>query len=387
MRRFFRMLPRSGPGVLLRLFPVAAGILCLAVRPSPGAPLSPSTRSPPALEKALAAISDLRVFLDFDGDTATFADWPLDKFGGRLPPDQIARGVRLGLSIWASVLPDMRFRFVQREADANLSVRFGNYLTSGFGTCGGRAFTPADWSSLDGSCGRRKENRMPDGSACGEWEHNIIVMMDHAWAVKRADFRGNREVYRDFAWMFDPANPHYVKDGRCRDGGDPAAVWSDTCVRFNKSPAYDSIAGADLASIFEHEFGHTLLGDHTYSRYECIDYARRPILSRDSCVRLYDGGFSVMFPGDGVDGFWNRRGLFEADAVRLRQMGYRVSYPGSVATLVLEGRGGTFLKTGDWREAQRAMIWPLQAKPLSAEQARRQLFLVDVRLPPPVPPR
>ncbi|HKP94752.1 MAG TPA: hypothetical protein VJ385_03245 [Fibrobacteria bacterium] len=378
MRFFPRMHPRPRPGISLRLFLVAAGTWCLAGRLSSGAVPPPPVPLPPQLEKAAAALADLRVFLDFDDDTATFASWPLDKFGRKLPPDQIARAVRLALSIWASALPDMRFRFVQSEGDANLCVRFGNYRTSGFGDAGGRAFLPSQWSRLDPACGRRLENRMPDGSACAEWEHNIIAMMDRRWAVKRADFRGNREVYRDFAWIFDPANPHYAMDGRCRDGRDPKAAWSDTCVPFRKSPAFDSLAGADLASIFEHEFGHTLVGDHTYSPYECVEYGRRPILSRDSCVRLYEGGFSVMFPGDGVDGFWNRRGLFEADAKRLRRMGYRVSYPGTAAILVLAGPRGAFLRTSDWREAQKAMIWPLQRKPLSAGQAARQLFLVDV---------
>lgn len=373
------MRSRFQPGMSLRLFLVAVWIACPAALSAAASP----TVTPPfplAIGKARAALSDLRVFLDFDEDPATFAAWPLDKFGREIPVDQIARAVRLGLALWASVLPDMRFRFVQKEADANLLVRFGNYQTSGFGDAGGRAFPPSDWASLDAACGRRAENRRPDSSLCNEWEHNIILMQLGRWTVKGADFRSDREVYRDFAWIFDPANPHYVKDGHCRDGRDPAAAWSDTCVDFRKSPYWDSLGGADMVSIFEHEFGHTLLGDHAYSPYECVDYARRPILSKDKCVRITEEGFSILFPGDGVDGFWNRRGIFPADAARLKRMGYRVSYPGTAATLVLAGPRGAFLRTSDWREAQKAMIWPLQRGPVSAEQQRRELFLVDVVL-------
>ncbi|MDB5103763.1 MAG: hypothetical protein JWP91_1452 [Fibrobacteres bacterium] len=347
----------------------------------PSEPSFPSTAAfPPAISKARVAISDLRVYLEYDEDTSTFASWPVDKFGRKLPADQIARAVRMGLALWASVLPDMRFRLVNRASEANLLVRFGDYKSSGFGDAGGRAFLPTQWSTLDPECGRKRENRGPDGSPCEEWEHNIILMKNGRWAVKGADYRGNLEVYRYFAWIFDPAHPHYSKAGRCRDGRDSSAAWSDACVDFRRAPGYDSLQGVDLASVFQHEFGHALLGDHTYNDYECIDYHRRPIVSKDKCTRMYEGGFSSLFPGDGVDGWWNRRGIFEADAIRLKRMGYRVSYPVSRATIVLTRPGGAFIKTSDWREAQRAMIWPLQAKPLTPAQAKRELFVTELRL-------
>ena len=97
-------------------------------------------------------------------------------------------------------------------------------------------------------------------------------------------------------------------------------------------------------------------------------------------MRILERGFSTLFPGDGIDGWWNRRGVFETDATRLKRIGYRVSYPSGRATILLKMPGDALLKTSDWREAQRAMIWPLQTKPLSAAQARRQLFVVDVSL-------
>ncbi|MEO7424127.1 MAG: hypothetical protein ABI036_03005 [Fibrobacteria bacterium] len=334
------------------------------------------------MAKARTAIRDLRVYLDFDEDSATFAAWPLDKFGRKLAADQIARGVRLGLSLWASVLPEMHFRFVNRAEDANLCFRFGPYARSGILPDGARAFFPDEWANLDAECGRRQENKYPDGKPCREWEHNVIIMHTGRWAVRAADFMGNDRVYRDFAWIYDPVRPHYRKDGGpCRDGNAPGTAWSDACVTFRASPWFNALGGVDLPATVEHEFGHALMGWHSPSPYECVDYARRPILSRDSCVRLSRGGFSVMFPGDGVDAWWNRRGVFAADVARLKGLGYHTSYPRTGAVLVLKRPGKGFLRTSDWGEAVRAMIWPLQTSELSPGQARRQLFLVDVELP------
>ncbi len=396
---------RHPPGAILRLFLVAAWISFPAgslagprtppstiAAPTATAASTTATTSPnpPAspfpleIEKARAAIKDLRVYLDFDDDTFTFATWPVDKSLQRLPANQIARGIRLGLALWASVLPDMHFRFVNRPGEANLCFRFGEYVHSGIRPDGARAYLPRDWApSLDFECGRLAENRYPDGSPCAEWEHNIIIIHTRTWSVRGIDFIGNEIVYRHFAWIFDPALPHYVKDGRgpCRDGRSPGTAWSDTCVPFTKSPLYDSVQGGDLAAIVQHEFGHALMGDHAMSPYECVDYARRPILSKDRCVRIFDGSFSTMYPGDGVDGYWNRRGVFEADAVRLREKGYRVSYPITGAVIRLARPGKALLETSDWREAQRAMIWPLQPAILSKAQAGRELFVVGIELP------
>jgi hypothetical protein len=52
------------------------------------------------------------------------------------------------------------------------------------------------------------------------------------------------------------------------------------------------------------------------------------------------------------------------------------------ATLVLTGPGGRALRTRDWRAAQAAMIWPMQGRVLSAGEAKRELFLTDIRLDP-----
>lgn len=383
------------PGATMRYFLVAAGLALTAGQPFPApaaepAPVSapntfPLVTSPFPLETdgARAAIADLRVYLDFDADSATFATWPVDRSLRPLPADQIARGVRLGLALWASVLPDMRFRFVNRPAEANLCIRFGEYAHSGIRPDGARAFLPRQWASLDAECGRLAENRYPDGKPCEEWRRNIIIVHTRTWAVRDIDFTGNELVYRCFAWIFDPALPHYAPQdgGPCRDGKAAGTGWSDTCVPFLKSPLYDSLKGADLASIIQHEFGHTLMGDHAQSPYDCVDHARRPMIRRDSCVRISEEGFSSMFPGDGIDGWWNRRGVFEADAARLRRKGYRVSYPGTGASIVLARKGGEVKRVSDWRAAQRAIIWPLQPAILTPGQAGRQWFVVDVELP------
>lgn len=376
------------PGATLRSVLVAAWFSLPAGLPVPASaapepPPQAASPFPPEIAKARAAIADLRVYLDFDADPNTFATWPVDWARRPLPADQIARAARLGLALWASVLPEMHFRFVNRAAEANLCIRFGDYLHSGIGPNGGRAFLPRQWSSLDAECGRKAENRLPDGSPCEEWERNIIILHTRTWAVRGIDFTGNELVYRGFAWMVDPAHPHFVPKGGgpCRDGKSAGASWSDTCVAFARSPLYDSLKGNDLAAIIQHEFGHALLGDHTPSPYECADHARRPILSRDSCVRISGEGFSALFPGDGMDGWWNRRGVFAADAARLMRKGYRVSYPGTGAAIVLARPGGRVKRVSDWREAQRAMIWPLRTAILTPGQAARQWFVVDVELP------
>jgi hypothetical protein len=386
------------PGAVLRLILVAVWMSHPAGRPIANPlppPIAPASVAPapihPAypleIDKAVAILRDLRIHLDFDDDTATFASWPVDKDMRKLPADQIARGIRLGLALWASVLPDMRFRFVNRPQEANLCFRFGEYARSGILADGARAFLPRQWAdSLDFECGRRAENRYADGRPCGEWEHNIIIVHTRRWAVREADFIANDRVHRHFAWIFDPARPHYVQGGRdrqggCRDGKAPGTAWSDACVPFAKSPFFDSLRGLDLAGVIQHEFGHALVGDHAMSPYECVDQGRRPILSRDSCVRIADGSFSALFPGDGVDSWWNRRGVFAADAARLKRKGYRVSYPVTAASILMARPGGASLRTSDWRAAERAMIWPLQTSIMTREQAAKALFVVDVVLP------
>lgn len=388
-------------GAVLRLILVAVWMSHPAGRPisPPTAPAQavPGTDHPPyplEIDKAVSNIRDLRIYLDFDDDTATFAAWPVDKDMRKLPADQIARGIRLGLALWASALPDMHFRFVNRPQEANLCFRFGGYAHSGILTDGARAFLPRQWAdTLDFDCGRLAENRYPDGRPCGEWDHNIIIVHTRRWAVREADFVSNDLVYRYFAWIFDPDRPHYLLQGGrgtpvgqdgsggCRDGKAPGTVWSDVCVPFARSPLSDSLRGCDLAGIVQHEFGHTLVGDHAASPYECVDQGRRPILSRDSCVRIADGSFSSLYPGDGMDSWWNRRGVFEADALRLKRKGYRVSYPVTAASIVMARPGGASLRTSDWREAARAMIWPLQPSIMTREQAAQALFVIDVALP------
>jgi hypothetical protein len=332
----------------------------------------------------MARLSDLRVFLDFDDDTSTFVAWPVDKLGRPLPADQIARGARLGLALWASVLPDMRFRFVDRPGEANVAFRFGQYLRGGFGDGGGRAFLPQDWSELAIDCGRVRESEWPDGRPCREWDHNIITFFIGRWAVSKADFVNFRRYGAYLEWVFDRRRPHHrVAGGPCRDGSDSAAAWDHTCTPFGDAPHFESFHGIDLAAIVMHEAGHAILGHHTPEPYSCVDYARRPVFIREKCIRLGPQGFSVMFPGDGVDGWWNRRGVFRADADRLRTMGYRVAYPEAAATLHLARPDGSRLVTRNWAEAEKAMLWTRRSTTLGEAETRRQYYLVDIVLDPP----
>lgn len=366
------------------LFLWSAAVVHAALAPS--APAPPDTTGRPAafdseIGNALKAIRDLRVYLDFDDDTATFACWPVDNFGNRLPADQIARGVRLGLSLWASVLPDMRFRFVNRPEEANVAFRFGPYRNSGVGNGGGRAFPPYHWSELRADCGRFRENRRPGGSPCLEWTSNIIILNRGNWAVTAVDFIGNGAVHEYLAWVYDTGNPHHrVAGGPCRDGGDSMAVWDHTCVPFPRSPHYAQRAGMDLALMVQHEFGHTLMGDHSISPGEYVDHGRKPILDPEKSVRLTPTGYSVMIPGDGTSSLWNCRSVSRFDADRLAALGYRVCYPRVRGRLQLARPDGRILSLTDWREADKAMIWPLQGRPVTGSKARRQYFLVDVRL-------
>jgi hypothetical protein len=339
---------------------------------------------PPPKDNALERLSDLRVYLDFDDDTTTFAAWPVDKLGKPVAADQIARGARLGLSLWDSVLPDMRFRFVNRPEEANVAFRFGAYLNSGFGDGGARAFLPSDWSKLDIDCGRYRESRWPDGRFCREWDHNIITFNIGRWAAGKVDFVSYREYGAFLEWVFDRKRPHHrVRGGDCVEGSDSAAVWDDTCVPFDKAPHFDSFHGVDLAMVVMHEVGHAIVGHHTPSPYECVDQSRRPAFNRDKCIRLGPEGFSVMFPGNGVESWWNSRGVFRADVARLRDMGYRVAYPLAAATLHLARPDGSRLSTRDWRVAERSMLWSRRSAMLGEDAARRQYFLVDISLDPP----
>jgi hypothetical protein len=340
--------------------------------------------APGQTARALEVIRDLRVYLDFDDDTATFASWPVDKFGAKLPADQIARGARVGLSIWASVLPDMRFRFAARPEDANLIFRFGPYLQAQSQGRDGwaMAFLPTGWAERAApDCGRIRERRRPDGRECLEWTNNIITFNTGRWAVAGADFMSNGRYHEYFSWAFDRRNPHFraSEDGPCVDGSAAAAVWSDRCVPFEQGPHHAEIAGVDLVALVAHEFGHTLLGHHTQEPPggSYIDYHRREAVDSLRCVRLGPLGYSILFQGD-EDKWWNRRGAFPADMERLRSMGYRVNYPATDWNLVLRRRDGTELRTRDWSRALRGMIWPRQATPLSRRQEAKMFFLVDL---------
>jgi hypothetical protein len=329
-------------------------------------------------------LPDLRVYLDYDDDTATFAAWPVDKFGRKLPADQIARGARLGLSLWASVLPDMHFRFVGRAGEANLILRFGPYpqaVPQGYDGWG-RAFLPSEWiDEARGDCGKFRESRWPDGRPCREWSQNIITFNVGRWTVSGADTASNLRHQEYLAWVFDRRNPHFraAPDGPCVIGATPGAAWSDACVPFLRAPHHAEIQGVDLAALVQHEFGHTLLGDHTPppDAGEYADLSRLDVLDPGHCVRLSPEGYSILFPGN-EEKWWNRRGVFPLDIRRLKEMEYRVEYPLTRWDLILRRKDGKRYRTRDWSKAVARMIWPSQKTPLTKAQEAREYFLVDL---------
>lgn len=331
---------------------------------------------------ALEAIRDLRVYLDYDDDTSTFASWPVDKFLRPLPPVEIARAARIGLGLWASILPDMRFRFVAAAREANLILRFAPY-PQGHNLDGfARAFLPDQWGTPDPDCGRVRESLRPDGTPCSEWSSNIITFHTHRWAVDGADFSTALDFHEYISWVFDRQRPHFLPagGGPCRDGLGPDVEWSDTCVDFPASPHHLVIEGVDLIGVVQHEVGHTLLGHHTPEPHGqvYIDRKRERIVSGEHAVRLGPSGYSCLFPG-AEEKWWNRRCAFRADVERLRAMGYSVRYPEIPWEITLERKDGKVRVVGDWGQAEALMLWSRQGRPTTRREIARQWFLTDLR--------
>jgi hypothetical protein len=147
----------------------------------------------------------------------------------------------------------------------------------------------------------------------------------------------------------------------------------------------------DIASLVQHEVGHTLLGDHTGAAVgaggchrvagtDFEDFRRDPVYTRHP-MRLLEwqegsgaarAGYSILFSGNSLDAALNVRGVFEADAMRLAGgaldgrclptgpwKGFATSYPQASAWIVLQRPNGETKYVDDWRYAQRLMGWPL----------------------------
>lgn len=333
--------------------------------------------------------------------------------------------VELGIGNWASVLPGMRFRMVASPDSANLVVRFRDYGKHIAGGSTAEAFFPGRWrpappapGAFDFACGARAPGRLPDGRACYETANNTLLFQTRGMAfrsVDTLDARMHREYLapladradqrkRFFRFLPDPRFNAWPPDrstcvaGAAREGIAPSLDFAcpedaDWAALPHAAAFGREMGPYDIAGLVQHEFGHTLLGAHT-GDYGCLEktpedfYAidRDPVLREASAIRRAGPsgayGYSILFPGNGIDAAWNSRGLFALDAARLaggalgrdcRPLpspwhGYRTSYPKSSKWIVLRSRAGGSKYVDDWAYAARLMAWPYAAPGAAAAE-------------------
>jgi len=358
-------------------------------------------------------LPDLRVHVDIDP-----ADPPRNLRGADLPAGEVREAVRLGLGNWASVIPMMKFRLVGVPDSANLVLRFRSYGRHISGGSTAEAFLPGQWrphppspGAFDFSCGAREPGRFPSGGRCRETANNIILFQSRGLAFRSVDFLDARMRHAYLAGMADrsdsakrffrrlpdprfkvwPPDRSTCVSGKSVTGELP--VWDPVCLDesdWAALPGFDrfgpEIGAYDLASLVQHEFGHTLLGRHTGEGGKCsvvegADYrddARDTVFRERSAIRKVRPasgagpyGYSTMLPGNGLDASWNTRGVFPFDAARLASgsldwncapsgpwKGYAISYPGALGWIVLGKPSGETKYVDDWGYAQRLMGWP-----------------------------
>lgn len=362
-------------------------------------------------------LPDLRVHIDLKA-----GEWPRNAPDGELPAGEVREAAELGLGNWASVLPDMRVRFVSVPESANLTLRFRDYGGHVSGGSTAEAFFPGNWRKAGGfDCGKEKPGERPDGTRCRETAHNIIMFQSRGVAFRRVHFLDARMHYAYLAALTDRADTakrffRFLPDARFRGWppdrstcvagaarGGVLPVWDPVCptdADWAALPHYDGFGREfgpyDLAELVQHEFGHALLGGHT-GESGCLetlpgayrDDARDPVYHAPAAIRRgrprgssAPFAYSILFPGNGLDAAWNSRGVFPLDAARLASgalepdckpsayawKGYRTSYPASSAWIVLQRPGGATKYVDDWEYALRLMGWPGAAPgPAAAE--------------------
>ncbi len=366
-------------------------------------------------------LPDLRIYIDVKPDDMPFYR---DEREGyiRLSLEEIKDAVRLGIGNWKSVLPDMHFRIVDSEAEANLVLRFRDYKKHISRGATAEAFSPLSWKSdPDFSCGktadgednfdhsRRNLSYFPDGRRCDERQNNIILFQLWSGAFYRKHFASSLDRYewgmasrdRSRSWFRLGTDPlmNTADTSTCSPGydknGAPWGVFDPLCVDpedweampHAKEFSIDS-SYADLAYLVQHEFGHTIMGDHTSDMtmggtYEKND--RDPVYDINYAIRKAEladivslpgitapTSYSIMFSGDGIETTWNIRGVFDLDADRLASgsschsewqgypaAGWRVTYPLTEMLIKLQNSDtGEIYLTHDWHEAQEMMGWP-----------------------------
>lgn len=362
-------------------------------------------------------LPDLRVFIDLKP-----GEWPRNIPDGELPAAEVREAAALGLGNWASVLPDMRVRFTASADSANLTLRFRDYGGHISGGSSAEAFTPGNWRpappdsrAFDAACGAEKPGLLPGGGHCRETSHNIILFQSRGVAFRRVHFLDARMHHAYLAALGDRADSakrffRFLPDTRFR-GWPPdrstcvtgavrkgvLPVWDPVCPTdsdWAALPHYDGFGREfgpyDLAELIQHEFGHALLGGHT-GESGCVEFqggdpdgyrddSRDPVYRAPAAIRRARPagspqarfGYSILFPGNGLDASWNSRGVFPLDAARLAAgamesdcktaagawKGYRTSYPKSSAWIVLRKPGGETKYVDDWGYAIRLMGWP-----------------------------
>ena len=376
-------------------------------------------------------LPDLRVHVDVDT-----ADMPYND-RGKLTREEVESAVWLGIGNWISIMPQAHFRMVPLPESANLVIRFRKYDNHIPGGATGCAFLPWDWrppppgpAAFDFACGAKEFGKLPSGAPCWENSNNIIMFQVRGMAFRRVDFLDSRMHHEYtvsktdrsdstrafFRFLPDPHFKTWPPDrSTCVSGAPRAGVYPTldlVCVEEKYWPTlkhYDKFGAVegpyDIASMVEHEFGHTLVGDHTFQSGRCMtlqgeDYAafdREPVVLENKAIRRVtwqQGGdsvssYSTLFPGNGFDAAWNIRGMFEVDAQRLASgsldlacrstgvwKGFPTSYPKISGWIILQKPNGSTKYVDDWRYACRLMGWPLSdGRPMTGEWFQTGLLL------------
>lgn len=413
----------------------APGIAAAGAPPA-GMPRAFAGNDGDARETLMGSIlPDLRVYVDLDP-----RQMPRNSLQGEMPAAEVREAVELGIGNWASILPQMRFRLAPSADSANLVIRFREYGNHIAGGASAEAFLPGQWrpapparDAFDFACGAERPGAFPDGRPCRETANNIILFQSRGVAfhtVDSLDARMHEEYLEALADRRDPAKRffRFLPDARymawppdrstCVAGaprGAAAPVLDMTCLEDSDwaalphARAFGPERGPyDIAAMVQHEFGHTLLGAHT-GEAGCLEktpedfygIGRDPVLREASAIRRAGPrgafGYSILFPGNGMDAAWNSRGVFALDAARLAGgalgfdcrpapspwHGYRTSYPGSSRWIVLRNRAGGTKYLDDWAYAARLMGWPGAAPGAARAEWFQVGLLPKAEAPPP----
>lgn len=400
---------------------LAAALAAAAPRAEAGLPAgSPDNTSGDRAVLLGGILPDLRVFVDLKP-----GDMPRNRLDGELPPAEVREAVLLGLRNWASVLPAMRVRLVDSAPQANMVFRFRDYGAYVPGGSTAVAFLPEQWNARpDFGCGFAEPGKDAAGNACHEGSHNLILFQSRNMAFRRVhhlDVRMHHEYLKARTDRGDTAKRFFRKPGdpaygawppnrkTCVSGAAAGGVlpaWDIQCLTekdWAALPHFDRFGEVegpyDIASMAQHEFGHTLLGGHTGDAGTCHtltgtdyqDFRRDPVYRENPLRRIaWDTGaaggkaarvssYSCLLNGNGMDAAFNVRGLFEADAMRLSVgsldwqcrpfgawKGFAHTYPEARGWIVLTRPGGETKYVDDWRYAHRLMAWPLGEGPVAA---------------------